>query len=103
MKAFIVSNGQMCDKDFYSKLFNEQKPNYIICADGGVNHLKKLEILPNTIIGDLDSTSINDLKYYKNHNIEILKYPSKKDETDTQLAIQYAMSLPITEIVLLGV
>ena len=103
MKAFIISNGQMSNNDFYLNLFKEQRPDYVICADGGANHLKKLGIIPNTIIGDLDSISIKDLEYYKNLEVEIIKYPTKKDETDTQLAIQYATTLPIKEIVLLGV
>src|SRR5690554_3500951 len=103
MKAFIISNGQMSNNDFYLNLFKEQRPDYVICADGGANHLKKLGIIPHTIIGDLDSISIKDLEYYKNLEVEIIKYPTKKDETDTQLAIQYATTLPIKEIVLLGV
>ncbi len=103
MKAFIVSFGQMSNKDFYLNLFKELMPEYIICADGGANHLKDLGIKPDVIIGDLDSISPNDLEYYKSLNVEIIKYPTKKDETDTQLALQYAARLPIKEIILLGV
>lgn len=103
MKAFIVSNGQMLDDDFYIKLFKKENPDYIICADGGIKHLKRLGIDPSVIIGDLDSITIDNLNFYKKKNIEIIKYPSEKNETDTQLAIQYAMSLPIKEIILVGV
>lgn len=103
MKAFIVSNGQMLDDDFYIKLFKKENPDYIICADGGVKHLKRLGIDPSVIIGDLDSITSDNLNFYKKKNIEIIKYPSEKDETDTQLAIQYAMSLSIKEIILVGV
>jgi thiamine pyrophosphokinase len=103
MKAFIVSNGEMFDDAFYLKIFRKQNPDYIICADGGANHVRRLGIIPSTIIGDLDSITTNDLEFYESHNIEILKYPPEKDDTDTQLAIQYAMSLPVKEIVLLGV
>lgn len=102
MKACIVSNGQMFDDDFYLELFKEQNPDYIICADGGVNHLKKLGINPTVIIGDLDSITMEHLNFYRKNNVEIIKYPTIKDETDTQLAVQYAISLPVTEIILLG-
>lgn len=103
MKAFIVSNGQMFNDDFYIELFKKEKPKFVICADGGANHLKRLGIVPSTIIGDLDSITLNDFNFYKSKDIEIIKYPPEKDETDTLLAIQYALSLPINEIVLLGV
>lgn len=102
MKAFIVSNGEMLDDDYYKKLFKEEKPQYVICADGGANHLKRLGIIPTTIIGDLDSINKEDLEYYKSQKVEIIRFNSEKDETDTQLAIQFAMSLQISELVLLG-
>lgn len=103
MKAFIVSNGEMFDDDYYIELFEREKPQYIICADGGARHLKRLGITPTTIIGDLDSIKSEELNYYKNKNIEIIQYNPDKDKTDTQLAIEYAMKKPLSEIVLLGV
>lgn len=103
MKAFVVSNGEMFDDDYYIKLFEKEKPQYIICADGGARHLKRLGITPTTIIGDLDSIKSEELNYYKDKNIEIIQYNPDKDKSDTQLAIEYAMTKPLSEIVLLGV
>lgn len=102
MKAFIVSNGEMLEDDYYIQLFKKEEPQYIICADGGANHLKRLGITPTIIIGDLDSINAEDLTYYKNQQVEISKFNPEKDETDTQLAIRFAMSLQISELVLLG-
>ena len=53
-------------------------------------------------MGDLDSIGEKELKYYRENNVDIRKYPTEKDETDTQLAIRTAMGLPVNEIVLLG-
>ncbi|MCK7517698.1 MAG: hypothetical protein MZV64_08270 [Ignavibacteriales bacterium] len=53
-KCLIIANGKSPTKKvveyFYSKGFNT-----IICADGGANSARKLGIIPDFIIGDLDS------------------------------------------------
>ena len=92
----------MDNDDFYINLFETNKPDYIICADGGARHLRRLGFIPDIIVGDLDSIGEKELKYYRENNVDIRKYPTEKDETDTQLAIRTAMGLPVNEIVLLG-
>lgn len=102
MKAVVISNGEVNNDNFYKELFHQENPQYIICADGGAKHLRRLGIVPTTIIGDLDSIPMAELEFYKEKSIEIIKYDIEKDETDTQLAIQYVMSLPIKEVILVG-
>ncbi|SJZ35399.1 thiamine diphosphokinase [Garciella nitratireducens] len=103
MKVFIVSNGEMFCDDYYIKMFQDEKPQYIICADGGARHLKRLGITPTTIIGDFDSIKYEELNDYRDKNIEIIEYNPDKDKSDTQLAIEYAITKSPSEIVLLGV
>lgn len=70
--------------------------DFIIAADGGYNHLKRLRITPNLIIGDADSIStIPD-------GIEFLKYSPFKDETDSFLAAKKAVELGYNEIWFFG-
>lgn len=67
----------------YSYIMTENR--FIIAADGGLKHCEKLGILDkvNLIVGDFDS--------YKGNlpeNIETLKFPSEKDDTDLMIAVK---------------
>ena len=70
--------------------------DFIIAADGGYNHLKRLRITPNLIIGDADSISSIP------EGIEFLKYSPFKDETDSFLAARKAVELGYDEIWFFG-
>lgn len=83
MKATIVLNGNSDE----TLILNS---NLVIAVDGGANLLKKRGILPNVIIGDLDSIDNETLEFFKQHSVEVIKFPKEKDETDCELAIKYA-------------
>lgn len=70
---------------------------YIIAADGGYSHLKKLGITPDFILGDFDSLteSLPD-------NCEIYKADVRKDDTDMMLAVKKALSMGYNDITLCG-
>ncbi len=74
----------ICDNDF------------IIAADAGYNHTKKFNIIPHFIIGDFDSLR------GKPENAKTIVYPSKKDYTDTHLAINYAVENGFKDIYVYG-
>jgi len=71
----------------------------IIAADGGLKHLNSLNISPTAIIGDMDSTNPEMLK---NQTAEIIKFPAKKSQTDTELAVDYLQSKGYKKIFLIG-
>ncbi|MEY8415703.1 thiamine pyrophosphokinase [Tissierella praeacuta DSM 18095] len=101
MKGLIVSSGTITD---YNRLESVVKEvDFIICADGGMNHLMKINRNPDLVIGDLDSISQVSLDYIKYNNIPIKKYPSIKDETDTEIAMKYLIDRGYKEIILTGV
>lgn len=97
MKTCIISNGEFNDCDYIKKLINDC--DYVICADGGTNIAYKLGIVPNLIVGDLDSANKEIIDHYKKTGVRIEKYPTEKDETDTQLATLKAVELGSDEIV----
>ena len=71
--------------------------SYIICADGGYLHAKRLAISPNVVIGDFDTISDEIIE-----DCEIIKYPSKKNDTDTMLAIKLAIDRNCRDIKIYG-
>lgn len=101
MKGLIVSNGTITD---YGRLELEaNRADFIICADGGMNHLAKINKKPDIVIGDLDSINQLALDYIKSNNIPVEKYPAIKDATDTNIAMEYLIDKGYKEIVLMGV
>ena len=102
MKSCIILNGKINDYKFIKSIIKNENYDYIICADGGANHAYEMEIIPDFIIGDLDSAKENIVDYYRNHNVKFEKFPSKKDETDTELCIYLAKKLKCSEIHIIG-
>lgn len=102
MKVCIILNGIIDDYEKIKLIIENENYDYIICADGGANHLFKMDITPNYIIGDLDSVNKDVLNHYKEKNVNFEKFPSKKNETDTELCILLAKELNSTHIDFVG-
>lgn len=74
-----------------------------IAADGGVRIARSHGLPIHVLIGDLDSASEGDLAWAKAEGAEIMQFPSDKDATDLELALEYAESVGVDQIVALGV
>ena len=98
MKICIVLNGEIKNYTKTKDIIVEEKYDYIIGGDGGCNHLFKMNILPNYIIGDLDSINKDLISYYENKNIILKKYPSHKDATDGEMCVHLAKELKASSI-----
>jgi thiamine pyrophosphokinase len=95
-RAIIFANGSMENPPpFINEILSS---DLIIAADGGTLHCKTLGIRPNVIIGDFDSLESIDISFYQQAGVEILKYPTNKDETDLELALNYATKAEITQV-----
>lgn len=64
--------------------FNITDNDLVIAADSGLNNIRKLNIIPQLIIGDFDSLG------YKPEGDCVITHPVEKDDTDTLLAVKYA-------------
>ena len=64
----------------------------LICADGGARHLRRMNLLPDLLIGDMDSILSEDKDWLASHHVPIQKFPAVKNQTDAELAIRAAMS-----------
>ena len=101
MRGLIISSGTITD---YSRLESVvRESDFIISADGGMDHMMKIGRLPDLLLGDLDSISQDALKYIEEKNIPIQKFPSIKDGTDTDLAMEYLIEKNVDEIIFAGV
>ncbi len=100
MKGLIVASGKIKKPGRYIKLV--QAADLVIGADGGTRHLRKMNILPHRVLGDLDSMDSLSQKWLETHNIPIETHPKDKDASDTELAVMYAVKKGCTELTLLG-
>lgn len=99
--TIIILNGHLQDKvNKYKKLI--PKNAFLLAADGGALLLRKIGFLPHTIIGDMDSLSEKNLKYFNKKNIKLIRYPVEKDETDAELALDYCWRNNLNNIIITG-
>jgi thiamine pyrophosphokinase len=96
LRTVIVANGQ------YNVSFTAQPQDLIIAADGGAHHCLQHGIQPHTVIGDLDSLTANDLNKLEAIGARVISYPTRKDYTDLELALEYAIQQKPSEILILG-
>ncbi len=94
MKAVLIANGEIKDYEYIKEYIKNDC--YIISVDGGFDHLLKLGKKPDILIGDLDSVKGD------NGDIKKVVFPVKKDFTDSELAIEYAIDKGFSELVLIG-
>ena len=91
----VILNGQMpTDDAIINQITNS---DYIIAVDGSANKLFDLEIIPDVIIGDLDS-----LQYINNKNIELVKTPNQ-NKTDFRKTLEWCIEKNILDISIFGI
>lgn len=99
MKTVIICSGEIHDYSFCHDII--KSADRIICADGGTKHAINMELTPNLIIGDMDSSEVQYLDYFKEMGVDILQYPKEKNKTDTHICIELALGFS-KEIIILG-
>jgi len=99
-KCVILANGKPPRKSVIQFL---RKYGYLklMCADGGANAARKMSLLPDYIIGDLDSVSPETLNFYS-AKTEIIKI-KRQNDTDVEKCIKTAVKKKIYDIILTGV
>lgn len=89
MRVAVIANGEWDDSWGRSEL-EKWQIDLLIAADGGANHAIKSGIIPDVLVGDLDSITGENLADCQENNTEIKKYPREKNETDLELALDCA-------------
>ena len=77
-----------------------------VCADGGANLARRYGLMPDAIVGDLDSVTAETLAHYR--DVPLVRderglAESTRGGTDAEKAIQWALErTPFDEVTLLG-
>jgi thiamine pyrophosphokinase len=99
-KCIILANGKPPKKKIIS-FFQRKNFKTLICADGGANSALKMKLIPDYIIGDLDSISSVALKRLGNAS-KIIQLKGQND-TDVEKCLKYSIKKKYTEALLVGV
>ncbi len=99
MKALVVGSGNSPSH----KLLKERYAwaDLVIAADGGALYLAESNLIPHVLLGDFDSISGPVLEKMQQQS-EVISFPTHKDYTDMELAINLAVERGAKELVLLG-
>ncbi|MBS3937418.1 MAG: thiamine diphosphokinase [Peptococcaceae bacterium] len=100
MRCVIIANGSM-DNYVWGR-HEVTSYDLRICADGGARHFLGMELVPDAIIGDLDSLDPVIEEFFIAKGVKFVKFPPQKDSTDMELAVEYALAQGAKEIALLG-
>lgn len=101
MRCVVLANGEYGDDlETYREIVD--KADCILCADGGANYAYSLKVVPDCIIGDMDSIAGEVGDFFYGLEVPVKKHPRQKDFTDTQLALSEAEARGADEIILIG-
>lgn len=99
-QVLIVAGGPIQNEQLQVEL--SAQPDLIIAADRGGDYLLELGVRPNVLIGDFDSISKTTLQKMGHHGVEVRSYPTNKDQTDLELAVDLALQSSASQIRILG-
>jgi thiamine pyrophosphokinase len=74
----------------------------VIAADGGLAGARALGLIPDLLVGDMDSLDPGTITGAAEGGLEILRARSDKDESDTELALLEAVRRGATAVTVLG-
>ena len=95
MRAYIFAGGAIDPANIFYK---PEAEDLVIAADSGWHNATLLGITPQVLLGDFDSIGMDALPDAQ----EIFQVPAEKDRTDTQLAVDLALSRGADDVVIIG-
>lgn len=108
MNSYIIISGGRVDlKSLQGMMDRHMDDSYVIAVDKGLEVCNKIGIVPDVIVGDFDSASSVVVSVYrrmaeKKGSIKFLDLDTRKDFTDTHVALKYAMDEGATDIYISG-
>ena len=103
IKHGIIICGGVIEETFVLEVMKDFRADCIIAVDKGLEFLHQHKIKPNVVVGDFDSVREEILSQYLDRkDISVYSHDSVKESSDTELAIEIALSLKIKQLLILG-
>lgn len=100
MYIVIFTGGLLADGKFVRDALT--RADLIIAADSGASTALDFGVSPAVVIGDFDSIDRQTGRVLRGKGCKFIVCDREKDETDTELAINYALEDNASEITILG-
>lgn len=102
MRAVIFANGVIDNpKEEAARWIDSE--GLVVAADGGTYHAVDADVVPDAVIGDLDSLAESLRATLRQQGTTFQDYPPAKDETDLELALGWiAGQSGVDQVVILG-
>lgn len=89
MRYIIITGGPLPEESakLIKDISDSNEDTVLIACDGGCDILARHIIVPDLVVGDMDSISKEGLDFINSNNVFIEKYPVEKDWTDSEIAL----------------
>lgn len=93
-KSAIVGHGSLATLEgLKSRLQAFEK---VVAVDGGLHYLHEMGVVPDLILGDMDSVDPSLLRQYS--KVPFKKYDRDKDKSDTEIAVELLLEQGFTKV-----
>ena len=99
--ALVIAGGPSVAEDLVTRLVRGDG-RFLLCTDGGAAVALRLGLAPDLVLGDFDSLSAEDQARLSDLGCPVLRYPIEKDETDSELALDYLLARHAGPVILTG-
>ncbi len=98
--CLIICNGEL-KKRLIQKFLKSRSKLKIIATDGASDFLYRHKIIPDYIVGDLDSISQKTLSYFRKQKV-VIKKIADQYKNDLEKAIRFALGKKLSKIFVIG-
>lgn len=103
MKKVLLVLGGTLEAAFLKECYETMQPHMVVAADGALATILAAGIPCDCGLGDFDTVSKEVLAQFEAcSSTQLFRFPPEKDETDAELAVQFAMNQNPDEIWILG-
>lgn len=95
-RCVIFAAGPVEAPEQLKEMWQREKDDLIIAADGGLRNAKLLDVTPHIVLGDMDS--LDGMEVPAGARV----YPVRKDDTDTMLAVRAGIEEGCDEFLIFG-
>ncbi len=96
MKTCALVGAADFNEQHFREMYDAKMFDVIIAVDAGFEYLKKIDVVPNMVMGDFDSLGYEPLE------IRHVKFSAHKDKSDMELAISRAKTMKCDSLYVFG-
>jgi thiamine pyrophosphokinase len=101
-RALVFANGLLDDGPAVQEALRYVPDALVIAADGGARLAASNGLLPDIVVGDMDSLTTDEVDQLRARGVVIQRYPAGKNETDLELALLAAVARQANWIRIIG-